>query len=720
MLFLVELSLPVKDPVILFSLVLFIILLAPILFGKLRLPSIIGLIVSGILVGPHGFNLLARDASIVLFGTVGLLYIMFLAGMEIDLTDFKKNRNQSLAFGGFTFVIPMILGIVAGYFILQFSLTSSILLASMFASHTLLTYPLLGRFGITKNKAVSVTVGGTMITDTAALLVLAIIAGSTEGELNAFFWVKLVLSFSIFAFLILWGVPRLGRWFFKNLDTEGGAQFIFVLAVVFAAAALAELAGVEPIIGAFLAGLALNRLVPNTSPLMHRLEFVGNTLFIPFFLISVGMLVNIRVIFEGPQALLVAATMIAVAIVSKWLAAFLTQKTFKYTAVERNLIFGLSNSQAAATLAAVLIGYNLKLLDENVLNGTILMILVTCLVSSLVTQQAGKKQAVIESEKAPDVNQTPERILLPVADPQHTEELLELALMIKSPASSEPIYPLVVVKDDAEAREKMLINRQLIEKYTHEEAAATENRIHLVSRVDHNVAGGILRAMKEIMITMVIINWNARITARERMFGSVLDQVLLHSQLMCLVSRLVYPLNTVARIIVVVPPNAEIETGFPGWIKTLQMLSRHSGSVIHFYGGQQTLQLIKPMMLEARPAVEAAYSIFENWSQFLTFTEEVTADDLFLIISARKGTLSHNKYLDKVPALLASHFTNTSFMILYPQQNPLRYPERVRQLDQMARLPLQNPFKRFSRAGLLIRKTIRGTKKAKKVPYSSH
>jgi hypothetical protein len=307
---------------------------------------------------------------------------------------------------------------------------------------------------------------------------------------------------------------------------------------------------------------------------------------------------------------------------------------------------------------------------------------------------------------------------LPVSDPKHTEELLELALMIKSPTSSEPIYPLVVVKDDAEAKEKMLINRQLIEKYTHEAAAATENRIHLVSRVDHNTSGGILRAMKEIMITMVIINWNARITARERMFGSVLDQVLLHSQLMCLVSRLMYPLNTVARIITVVPPNAEIETGFPCWIKTLQTLSRQSGSTIQFYGSQQTLELIKPMMLEAKPAVEATYSVFEDWGQFLTFTQELTADDLFLIISARKGTLSHNKYLDKVPALLSSSFSHTSFMILYPQQNPLRYPERVRQLDQMARLPLQNPFKRFSRAGLLIRKAIRGSREVKKVPLS--
>jgi hypothetical protein len=427
------------------------------------------------------------------------------------------------------------------------------------------------------------------------------------------------------------------------------------------------------------------------------------------------MLVNVRVIFEGTQALLVAGTMIAVAIASKWLAAYLTQKVFKYTSVERNLIFGLSNAQAAATLAAVLIGYNLKLLDENVLNGTILMILITCLVSSLITQNAGKKQAVIESEKAPDVNETPERILLPVSDPKQTEELLELALMIKSPTSSEPVYPLVVVKDDAEAKEKIMINRNLIQKYTHEGAAATENRIHLVSRVDYNIAGGILRAMKEIMITMVIINWNARITARERMLGSVLDQVLLHSEPMCLVSRLLSPLNTVTRLVVVVPPNAEIETGFMCWIKTLQTLSRQSGAVVHFYGAQLTLERIKPIMLEAKPAVEATYTIFENWSQFLTFTEEVTSDDLFLIISARRGTLSHNRYMDRVPALLANHFNNISFILLYPQQNPSNYHERIRQIDQLARLPLQNPFKRFSRVGLLIRKSIRGKRKTKKV-----
>jgi Kef-type K+ transport system membrane component KefB len=716
MLFLLELSLPLKDPVMLFAVVLIIILFAPILFGKLHLPSIIGLIVAGMLIGPHGFNLLSRDASIVLFGTVGLLYIMFLAGMEIDLNDFKKNRNRSLTFGVFTFTIPMILGTLAAYFILRFSFTSSILLASMFASHTLLTYPLLGRFGITRNEAVSVTVGGTMITDTAALLVLAVIAGSVQGELNALFWIKLVLSFSIFAFLVLWGVPRLGSWFFKNLDTEGGSQFIFVLAVVFTSAALAELAGVEPIIGAFLAGLALNRLVPNSSPLMHRLEFVGNTLFIPFFLISVGMLVNIRVIFEGIQALLVAATMTAVAISSKWLAAYFTQKTCKYTAVERNLIFGLSNAQAAATLAAVLIGYNLKLLDENVLNGTILMILITCLVSSLVTQQAGKKQAVLEKEKAPDVNQAPERILLPVSDPRQTEELLELALMIKNPASAEPIYPLVVVKDDAEAKEKIMVNRKLVEKYTYQEAAATENRIHLVSRVDYNIAGGILRAIKEIMITVMIINWNARITTRERMFGSVLDQVLLHSQLMCLVSRLVYPLHTVTRIVVVVAANAEIETGFPAWIQTLQTLSRQTGAALHFYGARLTLERIKPLMVEAKPAVTAGYSIFEDWSQFLTFSDEVTPDDLFMVISARRGTLSHNRHLDRIPALLAGRFNQISFIVLYPQQNPSQYPERIRQIDQLARLPLQNPFKRLSRAGLLIRKAIRGKKKIKKAP----
>ncbi len=667
MILLVEFSLPFQEPVLIFSLVLFIILLAPILVEKIRIPSIIGLIIAGILVGPNGFNLLLRDTSIILFGTVGLLYIMFLAGLEIDLADFKKNRNKSLVFGAFTFFIPQVVGTLVAYYFLGYSLQSSILLASMFASHTLLAYPIISKLGISKNEAVTIAVGGTIITDTAALLVLAVITGGARGELNAEFWIRLSISLAIFTFIVLWVVPRVSSWFFKTIGGDGGYQFVFVLAMVFASAFMAELAGVEPIIGAFLAGLALNRLIPHSSALMNRIDFVGNNLFIPFFLISVGMLVDLRVLLEGPEALVVAGTMIVVATSCKWLAAFFTQKLFSYSTIERNVIFGLSNAQAAATLAAVLIGYELELLDENVLNGTILMILVTCLISSFVAESAGRKLAIIESNKRPDINDVPERILVPIANPATIEHLMDLAIMIKEPQSSEPIYPLSVVKDDETAKEMLISSTKMLEKaITH--ASATDNAVQVVSRVDLNIANGITRAIKELLITEVIIGWNGKISAREKVFGSVLDSLLQSSEQMIMVSKIEIPLNTMRRIVVVMPPNAEAEVGFSRWVRNIKTLSKQAGAKVVFFGAPKGIVHLNSKVQATKPAIEATYNAFEDWEDFLILSREVTPDDLFIVVSARRGSVSYNFYLDQVPKQLAKHFSDTNFVIIFPEQ----------------------------------------------------
>lgn len=665
-----HLTLPFSDPVLIFTVVLFIILLAPTLFARARVPGLVGLIVAGILVGPNGFNLLQRDASIVLFGTVGLLYIMFLAGLEIDLQDFRKNRHRSLVFGAFTFFIPQISGTLIAYYFLDFSWSSSILLASMFASHTLLVYPAISRMGLTKNEAVTVAVGGTMITDTAALLVLAIMVRSTSGSLDGQFWIQLVISFAIFVFIVLALFPRLGAWFFKHGQGDGAAQYIFVLAVVFAAAFLAELAGVEAIIGAFLAGIALNTLIPHTSALMNRIEFVGNALFIPFFLISVGMLVDVRVLFQGTEALIVAATMIVVAVSAKWLAAFATQRVFGYSVVERNLIFSLSNSQAAATLAAVLIGFNIGLLNENVLNGTILMILVTCLLSSFVAEDAGKKQALLEGNKRPDLGEAPERILVPMANPETMEQLIDLATMIRNPLSPEPIYPLMIVQDDDQARERVAINQKMLGKVVRH-AAASDTSVQLVSRIDLNVASGIARAIKELMITEVVIGWNGRLTTERRIFGSVLDNLLEQSPQMIMVAKLVHPLNVTPKIVMVVPENAELETGFARWLRVILRLTKQTGSKLLCFGAEKTLNQMQTVVASHKPSVEARYRPFADWEDFLILARELDKDDLFLIVSARQGTLSHNKYLDGIPGKLAKHFQEASFIIIYPEQDAI-------------------------------------------------
>jgi Kef-type K+ transport system membrane component KefB len=443
---------PFQSSVLVFALILFIILLAPLVFRRFKIPGIIGLIIAGVIIGPHGLNLIAKNSAIDLFSTIGLLYIMFLAGLELDLKGFSNYKHKSLVFGFFTFFAPFAFGYPVCRYLLEFSFETSFLVSSMFATHTLVTYPIVSRLGISRNEAVGITVGGTMLTDTAVLIILAVISGSVSGEISADFWMKFSISVLIFLTIVLWLIPKLATWFFRNFEGEKNSHFIFVLAMVFLAAFLSELAGLEPIIGAFAAGIALNRLIPHTSSLMNRLEFVGNSLFIPFFLISVGMLINLGVLLQGPHALIIAATLTIVALIGKYIAAWFTSAIFKYSKAYRNLIFGLSSSHAAATIAVIMVGFRIGIVDENILNGTIVLILVTCLVASFVTEHSAKQVLIMEKYDVPVLPSIrDQKILVPIYNPHNMERLIDLAIAIKNPKNHFPIVSLSVVVDDQEA-----------------------------------------------------------------------------------------------------------------------------------------------------------------------------------------------------------------------------------------------------------------------------
>ncbi|PTX22417.1 transporter (CPA2 family) [Pontibacter mucosus] len=669
MLLKIDLTLPFEAPVLIFTLVLLIILIAPIVLNKFKIPGIVGMILAGVIIGPYGFGILERDASIELFGTVGLLYIMFLAGLEVDMIEFKKNKNKSLGFGALTFLIPITVGTAIFYYIFNYDLAPAILLSSMFSTHTLIAYPIASKLGISKNEAVTVTIGGTIITDTAVLLVLAVVAGSAEGDLDMAYWIRLSISLAIFTAIVTYIFPIIAKWFFKQLESEKGAHYIFVLTMVFAAAFLAELAGVEAIIGAFLAGLALNQLIPHTSPLMNRIEFVGNNLFIPFFLISVGMLVDVRVLLRGPEALIIAGTIVVVALTTKYLAAWATQKIYGYTSIQRNLIFGLSSAHAAATLAVILVGYNLGMINEEALNGTIVLILVTCLVSSFVTEKSGRALAIVESQKKPDLSQKPDRILVPIANPKNIESLVDLAIMMKNPDYNEPIYPLAVVIDDERAEEEIYKkNKMLQEAIKH--ASATDSDVQLVAKIDINIASGILRAIKELMITEVIIGWNAKITTSGRIFGTVLDNLLENTEQMILVCKIIKPINTTSRLVVVVPNNAELERGFLRWIRAIKILAQQLGARVVFRNHESTVETLKQAVQQTKPAIDAEYLPYKNFREFDGMHSELSPDDMVIVISARMETISYSSNMDNVPRILAKNYKDNSFIIIYPEQYP--------------------------------------------------
>lgn len=669
-------TLPLTDPVLKFLLILVIILAAPLLLNKLKIPHLLGLIIAGAVIGPNGLNLVLRDSSIILSGTAGLLYIMFLAGLEIDMGDFKKNSGRSLVFGMYTFLIPMGLGMLAGLYLLNFSMETSILLASMFASHTLLAYPIISKLGISKDKSVSITVGGTMITDTLALLVLTIIVGMATGQTGDHFWTSLSLSVVAFASFVVLVFPLIGRWFFKRVQ-DSISQYIFVLVMVFSGAYLAELAGLEAIIGSFLAGLALNRLIPHTSPLMHRVEFIGNAIFIPFFLIGVGMLVDYKAFFSSFETIKVGIIMIIVATVAKYAAAWLTQKTFRLSVDQRRVIFGLSNAQAAATLAAVMVGYNvilgetpdgqpIRLLNESVLNGTILMILVTCTMASFSAQKGAHNLAAAQTtdpDEKPGLPQ--ERILISVSNEETVEELVNLSLAIKSKNNSHHLYALNVMDNQTNDEHKLKKSRKLLENAALT-AAATDTNIQELLRYDLNVPNAILSVILEHQISDLILGLHKENGISNSFLGRITEDILSHSDATTLIYKSVQPISTMKRHLVVIPEKAEKEAGFTQWVARIGNMLQNTGSKGIFYGSRATIECLKVLLTKL--STEPEYIEFTDWEDFLIVFRDIKKDDNLWIIFSRRNQLSFHPSMNRIAGYLDKYFKNNSFILVYPLQ----------------------------------------------------
>ena len=674
--FVISNELPLTDPVLKFLLILVIILSAPLLLNKLKIPHLLGLIIAGAIIGPNGLNLVLRDSSIILSGTAGLLYIMFLAGLEIDMGDFKKNSGRSFVFGMYTFLIPMALGIVAGLYVLHFSMETSILLASMFASHTLIAYPIISKLGITKDKSVTITVGGTMITDMLALLVLTVIVGMATGVIGEHFWTRLSISIVIFVLFVVIAFPIAGRWFFKHVQ-DSISQYIFVLVMVFLGAYLAELAGIESIIGSFLAGLSLNRLIPRSSPLMHRVEFIGNSIFIPFFLIGVGMLIDYRAFFTSFDTIKVGIVMIIVATIAKYAAAWLTQKTFRMSVDQRRIIFGLSNAQAAATLAAVMVGYNvilgqtpegepIRLLNESVLNGTILMILVTCTMASFSAQRGAHNLAATASSETDETGDHKERILIPLSNEDTAEELVNLSLATKSKKNTHHLYALNILDNKVSGDDQQLKKSRRLLENAALTAAATDTHLQELQRYDLNVTNAILSVILEHRITDLVLGLHKEKGIPSSFLGRITEGILDYSDVTTLIYKPAQPLSTMKRHLVVIPVQAEKEAGFPQWVARVWNVIQNTGAKAIFYGSSDTLGRLKTLL--GKRGGEMEFTEFSDWEDFLIVFRDVHKDDNLWIVMSRHNGISFNPSMNRIPGYLNKYFQQNSFILVYPLQ----------------------------------------------------
>lgn len=662
---------PLHDPVLVFSVILMIILFSPIVLRKLRIPSIIGLIISGLVLGPHGINLLEKNSAVDLFSTIGLLYIMFIAGLELDMNEFRKNKHKSIIFGFLSFSVPFVFGFLISHHLFNYGWNSSLLIATLFSTHTMVAYPIISKYGLAKNEAVAITVGGTILTDTAVLIILAINLSSAQGELYSDFWIRMGISLMVFLIIMFFVIPKIAKWFFMKLESEKTSHYIFVLSVVFFAAFLAKLSGLEPIIGAFAAGLALNRLIPHSSTLMNRIEFIGNSIFIPFFLISVGMVVDLRVFLNGTTAIIIATIFTIAALTSKWLAAAITQLIFRYSSNQRQLIFGLSSSHAAAILAVALVGYNSHIINKEVLNSAIIIILVSCIVASFVTEGVAKKiilNSTTDEDKSTSLKQKNyEHILLPLANFSNMENLLDFASLLKNKKSNNPITILSIVPNDKEAELNLQKAKQNLDSLA-KHASANETHVNVVATIDHNVASGIVRTSKEIMADIIILGWPKKSSLVDKLMGERTESILNESDkniFLCNIDKL---LITGKRIVLIAPPFSELENGFETWLQKTIKLANELTLTITCFSNKKTEEAIQLSITNSKSG-NILYNNFNDWEDFLILSRHINDDDIIVFISARKGSVSHHNYMENLANKLEKHFPNNSKFLVYPQRN---------------------------------------------------
>ena len=664
-----DFTFPITNSILIFTIILAIILLAPMIMRKIHVPSIIGLILAGIIIGEHGFNIIVNDEVIKMFSTIGLLYIMFMAGLELDFNEFKINKNKSLVFGLYTFAIPLLIGYPVCHFILGYDALASFLTASMFSTHTLISYPIVSKMGVSKNQAVAVTVGGTILTDAAVLILLAVVTSAKYGNLDTSFWLRLGISLFTFSILVFFLLPKMARWFLNRTDDKY-SNYILVLFILFLSGFLAHLGNLEPIIGAFAAGLALNRLIPHSSALMNRIEFFGNSLFIPIFLISVGMIVNLQVVFDGWRTVIVAITLSAVAILGKYVAAKTTQKTFNYSSLQGNLIFGLSSSHAAATLAIIIVGYQAGILDIYILNGTIILILLTCIVSSVVTQNTSRAIAKKE-EKEGTINISEmgqfadEKILVPIANPSNIGHHVELALLLKDKKSVNSISLLGVFQNDKEVESNIINFHKKLKEFV-DTATAAEINVDINTTIDHNAPSGIVRIARETMSDIVILGWPGKVGVLEKLLGEKVDLIIKNMDKNLFICHIEKDLIQHKRIVIFSPPYAEKEDGFSLWLSKMVQLSQELSIPILHFGSQATQQVIKE---NSKLASLFSFEEFNNWNKSFYLEDGIIGkDDIIVLISAHEGYISYTSVLDNLPTKLEARYPNSSRIEIYPKQ----------------------------------------------------
>ena len=666
--------LPITDPTLIFFVVLTIILFAPIIMSKLRIPHIIGMVLAGIVIGQYGFNILERDNSFELFGRVGLYYIMFLAGLEMDMEGVKKHSRQFIFFGLLTCFIPLILTYIMAITMLGYSSSASFLLGCIMASNTLIAYPIIGRYGLQRHQSVSLSVGSSMISLFLALVMLAALSGSFSKDSNWLFWIWFIIKFAAFCIGSVILIPKLTRYFLRRYS-DAVMQYIFVLGIMFLSAALSSMIGIEGVFGAFFSGLILNRYIPHVSPLMNRIEFIGNALFIPYFLIGVGMLINVRTLFSGIEILWIVFLIVFFGTFGKAVAAYISSLLFRLSKADGNMMFGLTSAHAAGAIAMVMVGIRLEvapgqyLINDDMLNGVIMMILFTCIISTLMTEHASKQIIIQEKShlKAEAPKDDDEKILLCVKYPEIAPQLLYLSLLMRNQRLNRDLVALNVVYDDQKSNAAREQGLRLLEQLQ-QQASASEVKVQTQVRLATNIANGIKHAFREFACSEIIMGMHVHTDINPRFWGEFIQSLYNGLNRQIILTRFVQPMSTLRRIQVVVPSRAEFEPGFHRWLERLSRLAGELDCRIQFHGRNESLVLIAEYINNRHSNVRAEYTPMGHWNELPQLAAGISEDHLFVVVTARKGTISYKNALERLPDELQKYFSGKNLMIIFPDQ----------------------------------------------------
>ena len=667
-------TLPIVNPTLSFLVVLLVILLAPIVMGKLRIPHIIGMVLAGAALGQFGFNVLERDDSFRLFGNVGLYYIMFLAALEMDLEGLRRRKQSVTLFGFISFAITFLLTWLVCQTVLGYSLTTSLLLGSIMSSNTLVAYPIVRRFNLQHKPSVLLSVGGTMISLMLALISLAVIESLNKGETDWWFWPLFAVKFFAYGAAMTLIIPRLARYFLRKYS-DAVMQFIFVLAMMFMSAFFSDMVGLEGIFGAFVAGVIMNRYIPALSPLMNRLEFTGNALFIPYFLIGVGMLINVRVLFTDTNILWVVLALVLIGTLGKGIAAYAASFIERLPLSSGHMIFGLTSAHAAGAIAMMLVGLDMTLSDgspvinDTILNSVVAMILFTCIISSLITEQSALTITLRDRELAKDEtpDQDDEKIIIPVKYPEYAEQLVTMGMLMRNPKLHRELVALNVVYDDQKMRRNQEEGQKLLKQVVRV-ASAADVPITTQVRIAANIANGIKHAFKEFNASEVLLGMHMHKDVSNNFWGQFHQSLFNGLNRQIMMARLHQPLNTIRRIQVAVPSRAQYESGFYRWVERLSRLAENLECRIQFHGRLDTLEFLQQYIRNNHPDMRVDYEEMEHWNELPHLASTISEDHLFVVVTARKGTISYKNAQERLPAEIKKYFKGKNLLIIFPDQ----------------------------------------------------